>query len=55
CWTQIPPLLSASPAETTGTRVLGSAAAAFQSSLHHKDHEQEVLVPPQLSFDYVCT
>ncbi|GKG58017.1 hypothetical protein Tco_0589628, partial [Tanacetum coccineum] len=27
-------------------RVLRSATAAFQSSLHHEDHEQEVLVLP---------
>ncbi|GJS89557.1 hypothetical protein Tco_0772193 [Tanacetum coccineum] len=40
-WTQIPPLLSVSPAVTAGTRVLRSAAGAFQSSLHHEDHEHE--------------
>ncbi|GKA75633.1 hypothetical protein Tco_0782011 [Tanacetum coccineum] len=42
-WTQISPLLSTSPTVIAGNRVLGSAAAAFQSSLHHEDHEQEVL------------
>nr|GEV16026.1 reverse transcriptase domain-containing protein [Tanacetum cinerariifolium] len=38
-------LLPASPAVTAGTRVLGSAVAAFQLSPHHEDHEQQVLVP----------
>ncbi|GJS97463.1 hypothetical protein Tco_0804431 [Tanacetum coccineum] len=34
--------MSASLAVTARTRFLGSAAATFQSSLHHEDHEQEV-------------
>ncbi|GKC47180.1 hypothetical protein Tco_1064902 [Tanacetum coccineum] len=52
---QLPPLLPTSPAVIAGARVLGSAAIAFQSSLHHEDHEQEVLDPHQLSFYHVCT
>ncbi|GKF14841.1 hypothetical protein Tco_0056303 [Tanacetum coccineum] len=55
CWAQFLPLLPASPAVVAGARVLESAAAAFQSSLHHEDHEQEVLVPHQLSFYHVFT
>ncbi|GKD16666.1 hypothetical protein Tco_1205824, partial [Tanacetum coccineum] len=31
----------ASSVVIAGARVLGSAATAFQSSLHHEDHEQE--------------
>ncbi|GJR17320.1 hypothetical protein Tco_0965847 [Tanacetum coccineum] len=52
-WAQFSPLLLANPAVIARVRVLGSAAAAFQSSLHHEDHEQEVLVPQQLSFYHV--
>nr|GEW85787.1 putative reverse transcriptase domain, zinc finger, CCHC-type, aspartic peptidase domain protein [Tanacetum cinerariifolium] len=35
------PFLPASLAAIAGARVLGSADVAFQSSLHHEDHEQE--------------
>nr|GEV01608.1 FAD/NAD(P)-binding oxidoreductase family protein [Tanacetum cinerariifolium] len=37
----------------TVTGVLGSAAAAFQSSLHYEDHKQEVLVLQQISLYHV--